>query len=240
MTPLYGISVQGRTGWKTGLCAALAACLMAAAAAAQEAEDAEDAAAEETAAEAAPAAPANLEACGAARCLDVRLSPDLEQAMGGDGVTLDQLAEGLVFDYQGPEPVRVYFVASRYDDDRLVRYDVSEAIVIEPGQAVIPDAATVLQKAFGPHTESAVTAALIEPEIAAESPELPPAGFVGSMPGNTLMGLIRPDLTEPLTLDQRDGLNSVGVLALIPRDQELREGAEGKSLGAVVRLNYVE
>lgn len=195
---------------------------------------------EDAAAEAPPPPPAHLEACGAARCLSVGVTPELQQALDSGEATLEQLANGLTFTYEGQEPVRVYFVAARYEDDRMVRYDVSEAINIEPGMATFPDAADVLQHALGPRTEKGVTAAAIPADISAPNPELPAAGFVGSMPANTLMAMVRPDLTEPLDVDVRMGLDEVGVLALVTRDAALRENLESKSFGAVIRLNYVE
>lgn len=193
---------------------------------------------EAAAAEDAAPPPANLQSCGAARCLTVSPGPELEQALAAGEATLDQIADGLVFTYEGEAPLRVYFVAARYNDDRLVRYDVSEAIAIEPGAATIPDAAKVIQHALGPRTERGVTASVIPEDISAPAPDLPADGFVGSMPANTLMAMVRPDLTEPLEVSVRMGLDDVGVLALIPRDQTLREAPEGKSIGAVVRLNY--
>lgn len=195
---------------------------------------------EAPAAEAPPPPPSHLEACGAARCLTVGMTPELQQALAAGEATLEQIASGLTFTYEGLEPVRVYFVAARYEDDRMVRYDVSEAINIEPGTATIPDAAEVIQHALAPRTESGVTAAAIPQDIAPAAPELPASGFVGSMPANTLMAMVRPDLAEPLAVDVRMGLDEVGVLALITRDAALRENLESKSIGAVIRLNYAD
>lgn len=187
------------------------------------------------------AAPQHLEACGAERCLEARLSPALQQKLaGGESVTLEELAEGLVFDYQGQEPLRAHFVAARYDDDRLVRYDISTAALLEPGAATIPDANVVVLDAFRPKTEETVSAAQIEAEISSPTADMPETGFVGEMPANTLMGLIKPDLEAPLSLDERDALNSVGVMAVIPADRDLRGETQSASVGTVIRLDYKE
>jgi hypothetical protein len=201
--------------------------------AAAEGEDAE-------AAEAPPPPPAHLEACGAARCLIVAASPELQQALDAGEATLDQIAEGLTFQYEGQAPVRVYFVAARYNDDRLVRYDVSEAITIDPGMTSIPDVAEVIETALAPRTERDVRAGAIEAAVSVPAPEMPSSAFVGSMPANTLMELVRPDLAEPLTVDQRMGVDEVGVVALVTRDSALRENLESKSFGLALRLNYVK
>src|SRR5690606_32948268 len=79
-----------------------------------------------------PPPPEPLEGCGAARCLTVGFTPDLKQALQAGEATLDQLSAGLTVTYEGLEPLRAYFVAARYEDDRMVRYDVSEALTIDP------------------------------------------------------------------------------------------------------------
>ena len=200
------------------------------------AEGEEDAAAEE--APPPPPPPAHLEACGAARCLSVGATPELQQALDSGEATLDQIAQGLTFQYEGQEPVRVYFVAARYNDDRLVRYDVSEAITIDPGAASIPDVAEVIGTAFAPRTEKDVRFGAIEDTVSAPAPEMPAAAFVGSMPANTLMEVVRPDLAEPLSVEQRMGIDDVGVVTLVTRDAALRENLESKTFGLALRLNY--
>ena len=216
-------AVRLGTGWAAVVLAA--AMTLGGAALAQQAE--QEAGGESEAPVEEAAAPANLQSCGAARCLSVDIGQELQQTLADDGATLEQIADGLTFTYEGEEPLRVYFVAARYNDDRLVRYDVSEAINIEPGTATIPDAAKVVQHALGPRTERGVTAAILPEDISVSAPELPAGGFVGSMPANTLMAMVRPDLTEPLEVSVRMGLDEVGVLALIPRDQALRAAPEG-------------
>lgn len=195
---------------------------------------------EEAAEAAPPPPPEHLEACGAARCLTVGASPELQRALESGEATLEQIAEGLTFQYDGQEPLRVYFVAARYNDDRLVRYDVSEAVTIDPGMATIPDANEVVMNALAPRTEDGVTAGVIEESVSIPNPEMPAAAFVGSMPANTLMELVRPDLAEPLDVDQRMGIDNVGVVALITRDAALRENLESKSFGLALGLNYTD
>ncbi len=232
------IRMRGRL---TGALAALAAVLLLTGTAL--AQDTENGAAEDVAEDAAaapaPVDPALLQACGAERCLEIGFSSELQQALSGaGGATPDQLAEGLAFDYQGTEPLRIYFVAARYDNDRLVRYQVSPAVTVEPGAVEIPGMAEALKGALAPRTERRMRAAVLDPETGPGHPDLPAEAFVGSMPTNTLMGVLRPDLEEPLDAAARAGLGSVAVLAVIPRNQDMREIPAGKSIGAALRLHY--
>ncbi len=185
---------------------------------------------------AAPPPDPALEACAAERCLGVGFTAALSAALGSaEPVDLAALAEGLVFSHRGA-PLDVRLIAARYDDNRLVRYGVSERAPVG-GEAgvVIPGAAAAVTKALEPATNRIVEIAAFDGEGAGAPVPLTLQSFVGNVPPTYLVG-------EPgsalLAEGAADGASegSLGVLVLEPEAAELRDGMAAESFGALVRL----
>jgi hypothetical protein len=179
---------------------------------------------------------ATYEACAAARCLGVSLTPELAAALASaEPVSPESLAQGLSFSHKG-EPLDVRLIVARYDNNRLVRYGVSERTPFGgEGGLAVSDAGAVTAKALKPVTTSTVEVKAFE---GAGAPvPIMIQSFVGAVPPTYLVGEPGKSLLPadaPLAEQARGG--SVGLLVLEPEAAELRDGAAAHSYGALVRL----
>lgn len=183
--------------------------------------------------------------CAAERCLAVGWSADVTEALASDRtLDIDALSRGLSVDYRGNGELAVRLIAARYDRGRLVRYGVSERAMLEgPGAALaIPGADAVLAKAFGPAINRDVAVAAIEHDLLQPQMQTPSESFVGEVPptylaaaeGRALFPMEDVPAEDVHTLF--DG--SVGVVAILPDDDDLRAPEALATQGAVVSLLY--
>lgn len=183
-------------------------------------------------------------ACAAERCLAVRIDPSVIDGLrAGHEVSTQQLADGVVVDFEGESPLAVRLIAARYDRGRLVRYGVSQRTEIEAGRGLrIPDALAVVDKAFQPVTTRTLGLSALDHALLEEAMPVSMDAFVGEVPSAYLSGVEERALvpTEVLPAEDLpetfDG--SIGVIAIVPDDDALRGPEQVAVEGALVRLHY--